>query len=48
MIHQKDHITQVVQGEFRVSSDPHETLSTILGSCVAACIWDPEAGIGGG
>lgn len=47
MIHQKDHITQVVQGEFRVSSDPHETLSTILGSCVAACIWDPEAGIGG-
>ena len=47
MIQRQDHVTQVVQGEFRVSSDPHETLSTILGSGVAACIWDPEAGIGG-
>ncbi len=42
MIHQQDHVTQVVQGEFRVSSNPRETLSTILGSCVAACIWDPD------
>jgi chemotaxis protein CheD len=38
---------QVVQGEFRVSSRPDEILSTILGSCVAACIWDEGAGIGG-
>lgn len=38
---------QVIQGEFRVSADPHEVLSTVLGSCVAACIWDETSGIGG-
>jgi chemotaxis protein CheD len=38
---------QVVQGEFRTSRNPDEFLSTVLGSCVAACLWDPEAGIGG-
>ncbi len=38
---------QIVQGEFRVSSDPEEEMSTILGSCIAACIWDEGCGIGG-
>ncbi len=37
----------VVQGEFRVSHDPKVVLTTLLGSCVAACIRDPVAGIGG-
>ncbi|MFN3890853.1 MAG: chemotaxis protein CheD [Beijerinckiaceae bacterium] len=37
----------VLQGEFRVSHDPHVVCSTILGSCVAACITDPNARIGG-
>ena len=37
----------VVQGEFHVSGDPAVVLSTILGSCVAACLHDPAAGIGG-
>ncbi|MDQ2067033.1 chemotaxis protein CheD [Xinfangfangia sp. CPCC 101601] len=37
----------IVQGEFRVSTRPDEQLQTILGSCVAACIWDPEAAVGG-
>lgn len=37
----------VVQGEFKVSSDPDEVLVTILGSCVATCLYDAEAGIGG-
>jgi chemotaxis protein CheD len=38
----------VVQGEFRVTADPGVTLATLLGSCVAACIWDPgPAGSGG-
>lgn len=41
------HTTQVVQGEFHISRDPEELLSTVLGSCVSACIWDPQAGIGG-
>lgn len=38
---------QVVQGEHGVSARPDEVLSTVLGSCVAACLWDGEAGLGG-
>jgi chemotaxis protein CheD len=37
----------VLQGELYISSDPTEVLSTILGSCVAVCMWDPLARIGG-
>lgn len=37
----------LVQGEFRVSGDPDVVLATLLGSCVAACLHDPVAGIGG-
>lgn len=37
----------VVQGEFHVSARPDQQLSTVLGSCIAACIWDEGAGIGG-
>lgn len=35
------------QGETRVSDQPNEVMTTILGSCVAACMWDPVAGVGG-
>jgi chemotaxis protein CheD len=37
----------IVQGEFKVSDDPEAVVSTLLGSCVAACIRDPVAGVGG-
>ena len=37
----------VVQGEQYVSTDPNVVITTILGSCVAACIRDPIAGVGG-
>lgn len=37
----------VIQGEWRVSADPRVSLTTILGSCVAACMFDPVAGVGG-
>ena len=37
----------VIQGEWVVSRDSHLVLTTILGSCVAACIRDPAARIGG-
>ncbi len=37
----------VIQGEFLISADPADVLSTILGSCVAAFLRDPLAGIGG-
>ncbi|MDE8347114.1 MAG: chemotaxis protein CheD, partial [Acidocella sp.] len=37
----------IVQGEQHVDTDPTLLLTTILGSCIAACLWDPQAGIGG-
>ena len=37
----------VVQGEHIVTDDPQVVLATILGSCVAACMRDPVAGVGG-
>lgn len=37
----------VIQGEYQVSNDPDVVLTTLLGSCVAACIFDPVAGVGG-
>jgi chemotaxis protein CheD len=37
----------IIQGEFKVSKDPQVVLTTLLGSCVAACIRDPLAGVGG-
>lgn len=37
----------VVQGGHAVSSDEDVCLTTILGSCVSACIWDPQARLGG-
>ncbi len=37
----------VLQGETAISSDPNVVMTTILGSCISACIWDPVAGIGG-
>jgi chemotaxis protein CheD len=37
----------VVQGEFAVVTEPGVVLTTILGSCVATCMWDAVAGVGG-
>jgi chemotaxis protein CheD len=37
----------VLQGEFYVTKDVDVMLTTILGSCVAACMRDPEAQVGG-
>jgi chemotaxis protein CheD len=38
---------QLTLGDTYVTSHPEEVLTTILGSCIAACIRDPVAGIGG-
>ena len=40
----KIHITQ---GERATSADEEQVISTILGSCVSCCLWDPVAGVGG-
>ncbi|MCR9124913.1 MAG: chemotaxis protein CheD [Rhodobacteraceae bacterium] len=37
----------VVQGEYHISDRPEDMLTTLLGSCVAACLYDSEAGVGG-
>ena len=37
----------IVQGEYHVSGEPNLAITTLLGSCVAACISDPAAGVGG-
>jgi chemotaxis protein CheD len=37
----------VIQGEHAVSANPNALMTTVLGSCVAACIHDPVAGVGG-
>lgn len=40
-------LAHVHQGEFRVSADPREVLTTVLGSCVACCLFDPDTAVGG-
>ncbi|WP_341366817.1 chemotaxis protein CheD [Yoonia sp. BS5-3] len=37
----------VIQGSIEISDDPTVTLTTILGSCVAVCMWDEEMKVGG-
>jgi len=37
----------VIQGEYQISDDPNVVLTTLLGSCVAACMRDPKAHVGG-
>lgn len=33
-------------GQLHVATEPTE-ITTVLGSCVAVCVWDPIAGVGG-
>lgn len=37
----------IIQGEYAVERDPEAVISTVLGSCVACCLRDPGAGLGG-
>lgn len=37
----------VAQGETRVSDETDVVLTTVLGSCIAACFYDPVAKVGG-
>lgn len=38
---------KIFPGQHYVTQDPEEMLVTVLGSCVAACVRDPVAGVGG-
>ncbi|WP_371039007.1 MULTISPECIES: chemotaxis protein CheD [unclassified Rhodosalinus] len=37
----------VIQGEFRVADGPDDVFVTVLGSCIATCLTDRVAGVGG-
>lgn len=37
----------ITQGEIAIESDPEVCISTLLGSCVACCLWDPQMKLGG-
>lgn len=40
-------VIHVIQGQFAISADPGDTMTTVLGSCIAACLHDPIARLGG-
>ena len=40
-------LTRLLPGETHTTDDPKETIVTILGSCIAACVRDPITGVGG-
>ena len=40
-------VTTVHQGDCLVSSEPDLTYSTVLGSCISACVRDVVANVGG-
>jgi chemotaxis protein CheD len=42
-----ERVIHVHQGECRISGDGAVVLTTVLGSCIAACVRDPAAGVGG-
>jgi chemotaxis protein CheD len=42
-----ERMLHVIQGEYASSAEAEVVLTTILGSCVAACFYDAEAGVGG-
>ena len=37
----------ITQGATYVTDDPEEVVTTVLGSCIAVCLRDPVAGVGG-
>lgn len=40
-------VVQVYQGDFYITHSPDEVLTTVLGSCVSACVRDPVVQCGG-
>ena len=37
----------ITQGESAVGNTEDVVITTILGSCISICLWDPDAGVGG-
>ncbi|SMX29146.1 Chemoreceptor glutamine deamidase CheD [Pelagimonas phthalicica] len=47
MTFQREKLVNVIQGDYTISEDPEAVLTTVLGSCIAVCLSDPQRGIGG-
>ncbi len=47
MFDRKETMIHIIQGQFEVSDRPGDIMTTVLGSCVAACLHDPVGRIGG-
>lgn len=47
VVAEKQSTILITQGEYAVSDVPETIINTLLGSCVACCLWDPVAGVGG-
>ena len=43
----KERLIHVVQGNLETSNDVDVVLTTVLGSCIAACLYDSAVGVGG-
>ena len=46
-VEKRQTVISVIQGETRMSDDPNVVMKTILGSCIAVCMWDPVKCVGG-
>jgi len=40
-------VLRIVEGDVETSDRPDLAIATVVGSCVAACLWDPLRGAGG-
>ncbi|MCX5614980.1 chemotaxis protein CheD [Bombella saccharophila] len=40
-------VMTLIQGELAISDDSSMVFSTLLGSCISVCLYDPYAGVGG-
>ncbi|PYG28383.1 chemotaxis protein CheD [Pelagimonas varians] len=43
----REKLVNVIQGDFVISEDSEAILTTVLGSCIAVCLYDKTRGIGG-
>ncbi len=43
----QEKLINVIQGDYAIDLDPNVVLTTVLGSCVAVCMTDATAGVGG-
>jgi chemotaxis protein CheD len=46
-VNMRPNTVSISQGEYAIASQQGSVISTILGSCVATCLWDETAGVGG-